>query len=277
MEDEKRFIFLNQFKLVFFQKSKGSELLLRSLLNAILAESLQAPIKGIIRKQNQRSYFSAEQQSSWWIEAETEKETQLSIRFQIHEHNYFQKQSIKLALNHRLDQITSKHQLEPERFVIHILNFNLLQESGHYHHRFQPTPSTHTSHRETLQIHYLELPKFTTERPETPLEKWLYFICHLNGRCHPRLLTELVKKDPYFKLAMHLQNHPNQRLNHSIMVKEEPLNLVEWQYFGEQQEKERIALRMIQSGIPYQQIVDFTELTVHELDELALTIPMLDS
>lgn len=275
MKHESRFIFLNQFELVFLQKSTGSQLLLRSLLNAILAESLRAPIKRIISEQSQRSYFSAEQQSSWRIEAETEQETQLSIRIQIHEHNYFQKQSIKLALNKRLEQITSKH--EAERFMIHILNFNLLQESDHYHHRFQPTPITHTNHRETQQIHYLELPKFTTDRPETPLEKWLYYICHLNKNHQPPLLTQLVKTDPYLKLAMHLQNRPSQPLNHSIMIKEEPLNLVEWQYFGEQQEKERIALKMIQSGIPYEKIIDFTNLTLTELDELALTIPMLDS
>lgn len=275
MTYKQKFNFLKQFEVIFFQKTKGSQLLLRSLLNAILSESLKEPIKQIKSLQSQRSYFSAEQQSSWLIEGATDADNQLTIRIQVHEHDYFQKQTSKLTITNRLDQITSKRQAD--RFMIHLLNFNLLQENNHYHHRYQTTTAEYTNHLGTQQIHYLELPKFTTENPETPLEKWLYFICHLNKKEQPHLLTTLIQKNPYFKLAMHLNNRPNKPLKTSILIKEDPLHMIEWQYFGEQQEKERIALKMIQSGIAYEKIIRFTDLSLAELDELALTIPMIDS
>lgn len=272
MEYKRKFILLKQFESVFFQKTKGCQLLLRSFLNAILGESLKASLKEITSVQSQRCYFATDHQSSWLIDAVSDERKDVKIRIQVHEHDYFQKQSSKFTISSRLDQIRSTAQAE--RFMIHILNFNLLLESDHYHHRFQSTSPTYTSHRETQQIHYIELPKFTTERPQTTLEKWLYFICHLNDKHHPQLYIELVKKDPYFKLARHLSKRMT---NHPIMVKEEPLNLIEWQYFGKQQEKERIALRMMRSDIPYEKIIEFTDLSLSELDELALTIPMLDS
>ncbi len=274
MEYMGRFISLKQFDLVFLQKSNASQLLLRSLLNAILGESLTTPIKQIVNLQSQKSYFSIEQQSSWLIEALTDTDNQVTIRIQVHEHDYFQKQSRELTINNRLDQITSMHQAE--RFIIHLLNFNLIQESGYYHHRFKPISSSYTSQQKTQQIHYLELPKFSTKNPQTVLEKWLYFICHLNEKQHSSLFLDLVKKDPYFKLAKLLSTPIDTPLKRPILIKEDPLNLTNWTYFGEQQERERIALRMIQSDIPYQQIADFTELTVQQLDELALTIPLHD-
>ncbi|HHU18866.1 MAG TPA: hypothetical protein GXZ58_01205 [Bacilli bacterium] len=272
MEYERKFILLKQFESIFFQKTKGCQLVLRSFLNAILSKSLRGSIKEIASVQSQRCYFASDQQSSWLIDALLDKRSHVTIRIQVHDHDYFQKQSSKFAINQRLGQISSTTQAE--RFMIHILNFNLLLESDHYHHRFQSTTPTYTSHRETQQIHYIELPKFTTERPQTTLEKWLYFICHLNDKQHPQRFIELVKQDPYFKLASHLSKR---KINPPILIKEEPLNLIEWQYYGEQQEKERIALRMMRSDIPYEKIIEFTDLTLADLDELALTIPMLDS
>lgn len=269
MQDERQYLFQKQIELLFFKRTKASQLLLRSFLNAILSQSLKVPIKEIENAQGEGSNYSLAQPSSWLLTAVTETDKPLVIRVQIHDHDYFQKKTSKLQISHRLSQIETHRQAD--RYTIHILNFNLLQERDHYHHCFQTPSIEYTQH-----IHYIELLKFTSQTPETALEKWLYFICHLKTKEKPQLFVKLVNNDPYFKLANHLSRQPATTANRPAIVKEDPLNIFEWKYFGEKQEKERIALKMIRSGLPYQQIIDYTELTIEELDELALTIPMID-
>lgn len=257
------------FERVFFRESRASQVVLINFINAILTESLSSPIKQIICQQYQKSYLLKDFQLGLNIKAQTRAKEIVQIGIQVHQQDYFQNQSNSLIFHH----INNKGEDEDKvaRFLIHLLNFNLLQEYAHYHNCYQTVHSPRSNPQQNTEIHYLELLKFKTKRPKSSLEKWLYFIHHV-GRKTPNLFYEhLTKIDPYIKLADHLY----QRTRSTIVIKEDQFNLDEWREHGQLQEKEQIAMNMIKAGFSDQEILKVIDITKKQLEDLALTAQLL--
>lgn len=261
------------FERVFFQESRASQVVLISFINAILAESLSSQVHQIISQQCRRSYLLRDLQLGLDVKARTQAEELVEIRIQVHQQDYFQNQSSALTFNYNNEQTEGNGKIT--RFVIHLLNFNLLQECSHYHNCYQTIRSPQSAPRQKIEIHYLELLKLTTQIPKSTLEKWLYFISYIGKRQTPDPFHHLIKRDPYFKLANHLYKRTRLTATAPIVVKEDQLSLGKWKEHGQLLEKERIAMNMIKAGFSTQQISNLTDLTVQELDDLALTIPLL--
>src|SRR5690625_96369 len=265
---------LNVFERIFFQVSRASRILLIDFLNAALGDSVDSLIESIQPLSASNLLLSGKQLNRAFG-ALTEDGEQLSIRLYLHQSDYFHSQTSPALVNFKERPVDANG--KSSQFVIHLLNFNLLQESLAYHHCYYTSPLQNFTHPDTQVIHYLELPKFTSDDPKLRLEKWLYFIKCVGQKESCATFQQLITKEPIFKLAAHLYNRVHIDQKGAIVVKEQPLDLSDWQDLGHQIEKERIALKMIEAGFPYRQIIEFTDLSLAELDALALTIPLIES
>lgn len=264
----------NLFERIFFQQSQASQLLLIDFLNAVLSQSLQSEVQ-TIRRQSQPNYYLNSQQLSWDVKVETKERSDLNIRIQVHQSDYFQKQTQHFMVNFNQNETRVGHEIK--QFIIHILNFNLLQEEQSYHNCYYTPQLQNSNYQEAQEIHYLELPKFTSTIPTNLLEKWLYFMIYVSQEKTSHYYHQLVEQDPSFKLAEHLYTRATTSRNEAFVVKEQQLDLTEWKHLGQKIEKEQIALKMIKSGLPYQQIMMLTDLSLAELDTIALTVPLIES
>ncbi|WP_440898036.1 PD-(D/E)XK nuclease family transposase [Amphibacillus sp. Q70] len=261
------------FERVFFQESRASQVVLLHFINAVLAESLPSPVEHIMSQQRQKSYLLRDLQLGLDVKARTRTEESVEIRIQVHQQDYFQSQSSALTFNHNNEPTEVNSRIT--RFSIHLLNFNLLQECSHYHNCYQTIRSPQIGPQQKIEIHYLELLKLTNQEPKSTLEKWLYFISYVGRKHTPDSFHHLIKRDPYFKLANHLYQRTRLTAKDPIVVKEDQLSLEKWEEHGQLLEKERIAMNMIKAGFSTQQIINLTDLTMQELDDLALVIPLL--
>src|SRR5690625_3233590 len=191
------------FERIFFQVSRASRILLIDFLNAVLCDSVDSLIESVQSLSASNHLLSGKQLNRALGEL-TEEGEQLSIRLYLYQSDYFYKQTSPALVN--FIKIPVNSSFKSSQYVIHLLNFNLLQESLAYHHCYYTSPLQNFTHPDTQVIHYLELPKFTTEVPKLRLEKWLYFIKCVGQKESCATYQHLITKEPIFKLAAHLYN-----------------------------------------------------------------------
>lgn len=257
------------FKRIFNQSSHANRVLLTDFINTVLKKSLSSPVAEIIDTQKEDDYRPRSPETCLNLKMKSLSDRVVEVQIQLHPEAFYRSQIDEHTLikAHRVSTADVHN-----RYQINLLNFNLLQESSHYHNLYPANTSNARSFRE---IHYLELSKFKIENPKSPLERWLYFIVHVGRPDQTERFQQLIHEDPYFKLAETLYRRNGSVKNYPVIVKEEQLNLSKWVEESRFIEKERIAIKMIKEGFPYQQIVELTNIGLEELDHLVLTIPLL--
>jgi len=171
------------FKQIFAGNNKESKIVLIALLNAILDRHDEECITDIVylNPYTDKPYEDAKQ-SILDIKVKTAEGELIDVEVQIRNTDNYRKRSLYYWSSLYGEQIVegeAYYKLNP-CIVINIMNFNLLEETEHYHSVFDIRErSMGFQLVDDLEIHYLELPKLSDAMDETnlsSLEEWLIFI-----------------------------------------------------------------------------------------------------
>ena len=195
------------FKIVF--GGTHSEAVLRCLLNALLNLSGSDKIVGIeiLNPSPEKIYFD-DKGPILDLKARDEKGTHYNVEVQLRGPGLdYIKRSLYYTTRLYSDQLKSGHQyhLLAKSVSVSILDFVLFDESPQLHSTFTLwDPSQNLQLTDSLELHYIELPKFTPDKPrsvQTRFEKWLY-VLKFSDLYHTRELPENIMEEEGIQMAI---------------------------------------------------------------------------
>ncbi|MBN2736542.1 MAG: PD-(D/E)XK nuclease family transposase [Spirochaetales bacterium] len=174
-------------------------------------------------------------------------------------------------------------QLRPT-ICINILNFEIFEETRKAHSCFllfeKDNPELALS--DHLQLHFIELPKLKKSENMTKLERWLSFL--LNEGKEESIMKFLIKDDPDIAKAHKIYNYFTQDENmraayearqkwlndyNSAIAAAEEKGITKGKEEGKEEGKVLIARKMMDLGMPLDQIALFTGFSLDRLKEIA--------
>lgn len=250
-------------------------------LNSILEERLHGSISEIVYiHQTERPEDTDHLETELHIKARTTKQEHLDIYLYV-KHEIYSNQCQLFEHPTKYEQVTMQtpFQLIKKTYFIKLINFNLLQEYPHYHtvYRYKDFES-HTTLKNIEEMHYLELPKFNDPHLDSPLQRWMALFQHILHSMDIDLpLPDKLQKDTLIRESYQLITNVSmsdveasyQRLNVNQAGHDQKL-LKLGKQTGAWVERSRIATEMIRNGCDYQYIMDITNITEKQLDQLAM-------
>ncbi len=195
------------FKIVF--GGTQSEAVLRYLLNALL--DLRGPDKVVelaILSPNPEKFFFDDKGPVLDLRAQDRRGSYYHVEVQLRGTDLdYIKRSLYYTARLYSDQLKSGHDYHLlERSVsISILDFVLFSKSDKLHSTFSLWDRTQDFQlTQDLELHYIELPKFTPDKPkslQTRFEKWLY-ILKFSDLYHTRELPENLREEEGIQMAI---------------------------------------------------------------------------
>ena len=201
------------FKRVFAGEGEESKHILKDFLNSILELKGNEKIKEIVYLNpfNDREH-DKDKQSIMDIKVKTENDEFIDIEVQINDVDDYRKRSLYYwckLYGETIKKGEPYYKLK-KSIVINILDFNIINESNKYHNVFVIKERENNElFIEDLEIHYIELKKFKTNKNVeefTELEEWLTFLreCSKNG--DEDIINKLSKKKEEIYVAMEIMN-----------------------------------------------------------------------
>ncbi len=182
--------------------SIGNEDILLSFINDVLVNSGFKKINSVLIK-NPFNFqeFEGDKLSILDVKAIDETGKTYNIEVQVQGNETYKSRVLyywSRAYTSQIKEGDSYSLLRPV-ISINVLNFNLINESDHYHNLFCLTKDTDTSIILTdhLYIHFLELPKLIEKTTLNHLEKWLYFLKYEGNKD----MSIIIKDDEVFRKA----------------------------------------------------------------------------
>ena len=201
------------FKRVFAGEGEESKHILKDFLNSILELKDSERIKEIIYLNpfNDRENDN-DKQSIMDIKVKTENNEFIDIEVQINNVDNYRKRSLYYWSKLYGETITkgdSYYKLK-KSIVINILDFNIINENDKYHNVFAiKEREDNTLFIEDLEIHYIELTKFKTDKnleEFTELEEWITFLKECSNDGDINVIEKLSKKKEEISVAMEIMN-----------------------------------------------------------------------
>ena len=195
------------FKIVF--GGSQSEAVLRHLLNALLKLTGSDKIAEVeILSPNPEKFYFDDKGPILDLKARDEKGTYYNIEVQVRATDLdYIKRSLYYTARLYSEQLKSGHEyhLLARCVSISILDFVLFPDSEQLHSTFT-LGECHENRQLTddLELHYIELPKFTPDKPksvQTRFEKWLY-VLKFSDLYHTRELPENLKDEEGIQMAI---------------------------------------------------------------------------
>ena len=268
------------FKIVF--GTHQNEAILRALLNALL--SLQGRDKIVeleILSPNAEKVFFDDKGPVLDLKARDEAGTHYNIEVQLRAGVIdYTKRSLYYTAKLYCGQLKSgnNYHLLRRSVSISILDFTLFPESTDLHSKF------HLWDREQdfkladdLELHYLELPKFTPHKPQqlkSRFEKWLYLL-KFADLYHNRDLPENLLEEEGIQMAIDSMRkaYARDEIRELIEAQEkaemdESSKLAYAEEKGRKAERLDFARELLASGFTREQLQQTNRLTPEELDEL---------
>jgi len=151
------------FKQIFAGNQVESKIVLLAFLNTVLAEQNDDLITDIVylNPYTEKTY-AEDKQSIMDIKVRTQADEFINIEIQVRHSDHFRKRSLYYWSTLYGEQIVEGEAYYKLKkcIVINILNFNLLQETTHYHSVFTAQEKANNFPLiDDFEIHYLELPK----------------------------------------------------------------------------------------------------------------------
>lgn len=167
------------FKLIFGNEQNKDILI--SLLNAILEDYQDYPIESIeILNPFGAKEYSKDKLTILDVKAKDERGEYYNIEMQISDQYYYEKRALYYWSRLYNSQISEGigYQNLARTVSINILNFNAIKEED-YHNVYRIRElKKNTEFTNHLEIHFIELEKFTKELPDLKrtLDRWIYFL-----------------------------------------------------------------------------------------------------
>ncbi len=254
---------------------------LNYFLNSILEGTLHGSISEIVYiHQNERPEDTDHLETELHVKARTTKQEHLDIYLYVKHETYSnQWQLFEHPTKYEQFTMQTPFQLIKKTYFIKLVNFNLLQEYPHYHtiYRYKDFEA-HTALKDVEEMHYLELPKFHDPQLDSPLQRWMALFKHiLHSMAIDLPLPDALQSDALIRESYQLitdlplsDTEPSyHRPNFNQAGRDQNL-LKLGKQTGEWTERSRIAKAMIRGGWHYQYIMDITNITEQQLDQLAM-------
>ena len=195
------------FKIVF--GGSQSEAVLRYLLNALLNLSGGDKIVKVeILSPSPEKFYFDDKGPVLDLKAKDEKGTHYNVEVQLRASALdYVKRSLYYTTRLYSDQLKTGHEyhLLARSVSISILDFVLFPESDRLHSTFTLWDRGQEFQlTDDLELHYIELPKFTPDKPrsvQTRFEKWLY-VLKFSDLYHTRELPENIKDEEGIQMAI---------------------------------------------------------------------------
>ncbi|MEQ8172961.1 MAG: Rpn family recombination-promoting nuclease/putative transposase [Candidatus Eremiobacterota bacterium] len=190
------------FKLIFGNEQNKDILI--SLLNAILEDYQTCPIESIeILNPLGSKEYSKDKLTILDIKAKDQKGEFYNIEMQISDQYYYQKRALYYWSRLYTSQISEGigYQNLTRTVSINILNFNAIKEKD-YHNVYRVRElKQNTDLTDHLEIHFIELDKFTKELPDIKrtMDRWIYFLKHAEKFTETNLPEPLKEIKPIEK------------------------------------------------------------------------------
>ena len=195
------------FKIVFGGSQSGT--VLKFLLNALLQLSGGDKIAEVeILSPSPEKFYFDDKGPVLDLRARDEKGTHYNVEVQLRASGLdFIKRSLYYTARLYCDQLKTGHQyhLLARSVSISLLDFVLFPGSSELHSRFTLWEEAQQQRlTDDLELHYIELPKFTPDKPksvQTKFEKWLYLL-KFSDLYHDRELPENIKDEEGIQMAI---------------------------------------------------------------------------
>ncbi|MEQ8186835.1 MAG: Rpn family recombination-promoting nuclease/putative transposase [Candidatus Eremiobacterota bacterium] len=190
------------FKLIFGNEQNKDILI--SLLNAILEDYQSYPIESIeILNPLGSQEYSKDKLTILDIKAKDQKGEFYNIEMQISDQYYYQKRALYYWSKLYTSQISEGigYQNLTRTVRINILNFNAIKEVD-YHNVYRVRElKKNIDLTEQLEIHFIELEKFSKELPELKktMDRWIYFLKYADKFTETNLPEVLKEIQPIEK------------------------------------------------------------------------------
>ncbi|SDC11172.1 PD-(D/E)XK nuclease family transposase [Pelagirhabdus alkalitolerans] len=208
----------------------------------------------------------------------TQKDKHLDITIHFKEQDQYNQQRSSMYSSPFFNHVVNEPSpfIEKETLIFNLLNFNIIQESEHFHNTYQVEPKTSPyKQSESIDLHYMELLKLRPRSNQSELEKWLYFLKSVSRFEQSEYFKDWLRHEPYFNdiytfIKQHVDKMSDEILRRTSHTKTDYLLLKQGKEYGEKKERERIAINMIRLNIPYEDMMHYTNLTQDQIDSLAL-------
>lgn len=259
---------------LFCKVIPGSEQRLTYFLNSLLDTYLDSPITEIINSicvKDNDDFLSSD--LSLKIHARTSLIQLVDINLQVKHESNCHKISVN-ETSYPYPNVLKKPTpfiLHNKAFHINLLNFNLLQESTYYHTiHIQNTIDDFAP----LETHYYELKKLDERELNHPKLVWLHLLKQMSNTFETDNIPEYISKDTMLmesfliiRRAMETKNRA--QIERSLQDLPLVANTSPTDQFIKR-EREIMARALFIKGVPYQEIIELTNIPIHELDLLAL-------
>jgi predicted transposase/invertase (TIGR01784 family) len=246
---------------------------------------LENTLHGVISEivyihQTERPEDTNQLETKLHVKARTTKQEHLDIYLYV-KHEAYSNQCQLYEHPTKYEQFTMQtpFQLIKKTYFIKLVNFNLLQEYPHYHtiYRYKDFEA-HTALKDVEEMHYLELPKFNDPHLDSPLQRWMALFKHsLHSMDIDIPLPEALQSDALIRESYQLISELLMRgveacyhRSNSNQTGHDQKLLKLGKQTGAWAERSRIATLMIKDGCDYQYIMDITNVTEKQLDQLAM-------
>ena len=238
------------FKRVFAGEGEESKHILKDFLNSILELKGKEKIKEItyLNSFNDREH-NKDKQSIMDIKVKTEKNEFIDIEVQINNVDDYRKRSLYYwakLYGETIKKGEPYYKLK-KSIVINILDFNIINESSKYHNIFViKEREDNTLFVEDLEIHYIELTKFNSNKKLeefTELEEWIMFFKECSQDGNKEIIERLSKKE-YMNYMMEMAEEKRKKAEEEARMEMYELKVMMAKSFLDMLDNETIALKV---------------------------------
>jgi predicted transposase/invertase (TIGR01784 family) len=272
------------FKIVF--GSKGNEKLLALLLNALLQLKGKHQIEELeITNPINLPEFKSDKTSIIDVKARDKTGEVYCVEIQVKAHSEILKRILFYSSASYIRQITrgAEYNVLNKTICLWIMCETILPEKEIYNKYLIKHDKNNRVLTDLIEYHFVELSKFDKDKPamlRNKFEKWLHILKFGNYyQSEADLPDELKKEKGIIEVIKNMSiANTDEQMRHELLARDMFLSDLatdlhaakkEGRQEGDRLRCEKIALKMIAKGMPFEEVCDITELSIQQIEKLA--------